>query len=175
MAKYDSYLERVIQHLADCWMDPRVGIVASGIFDPGHPPMITTSERAGEGIWLHAERNALLQFESKYGEPGPDTIVVVTLSPCIKPMSKSRAGPSCTELLVERGLTKVHAGIIDPVHVSDGIQEYKKHGIHLTIPEDKYCKTICQRLLSIFQFYGNRVNYDLLTIKEEIGYCIFDQ
>jgi pyrimidine deaminase RibD-like protein len=174
MTSYDERLKLVIRHLIDHWMDPLVGIVACGIFDPAHCPVIATSERVEEGKWLHAERNALQQFQSNYGNPGPETIVVVTLSPCIIPMLTSRAGSSCTELLRNCGLILVHAGVIDPVHVRGGIPEYKEHGIHLTTPDDEYCKTICNGLLNIFQVYGDRVNRDLLVVKKEIKYNIFE-
>ena len=171
----DDYLKLVIQHLADHWMDPEVGIVAAGIFDPKYPPVIATSELRGEGKWIHAERNALEQFESQYGEPGPETIVVITLSPCIKPMPKSRVSSSCTELLLKRGLKRVHAGVIDSLQVNEGIQDYKNLGLDITIPEHNSCKSVCENLPSIFQTYGDRVNHDLNNIKKEITDSVFSR
>lgn len=166
---HDDYLKIVIRFLEDHWWDPEVGIVAAGIFHPPHRPVLATSRRAGKAKWLHAEQRAISKFEKEYASVDSSTLMVTTLSPCIKDMSESRVGPSCSKVLLDSGLTLVYSGVLDTSHVSDGIQEYRELGIHITITEDFYCKSVCQNLLGIFGTYGNRVNRDLIKIKKEIG------
>ena len=167
-------LKIVINFLKENWEDPKSGIVAAGIFDPLYPPVLATSYQIQEGKWIHAERHALQLFLKKHERPGPDTVVIVTLSPCLKMLSDSRIGNSCTDLLCKHKLHHVYAGAMDSAQNSFSYKEYKKYGLDLTLSIDKYCKRVCEGLLKIFQEYGSKVNIDLPTIKNKIGYRIFE-
>jgi pyrimidine deaminase RibD-like protein len=173
MNQYDECLKQVIDHLAKCWMNPNVGIVGAGIFEPSHPPVLATSKKVGEGKWLHAEVNALKEYQSQYGLPKSNTIIVVTLSPCIRRISKSRIGCSCTNLLQQSLIRRVHVGAIDQNQGINDVLEYEKYGLDVTLSQDAQCQIICENLKNIFRIYGDRINCDLLAIKKEVNDCIF--
>lgn len=155
-------------------MEDQVGLVACGIFGPSHPAIIVTSETAGPGKWLHAERNAIEQCETRFGRIDPGSLLVVTLSPCTRQEFTSRHGAPCAELIQGRGISRVHTGVIDPKQAPTGLAEYTSRGIDLSVTTDDRCRTICARLLGVFQKYGNRVNSDLINIKREIDFDIFE-
>ena len=169
----DAYLSRVITHLRDCWMHPDVGIVSAAIMDPSHRLVFGVSTRTTSGSWIHAERNALINFKLAFGRPSPDSLVLTTLSPCTKVCSLSRSGPPCAQLLADNGLSKVHAGCIDVYAAPRGIEYYKEMDIELSVTEDPVCKTISEDLYNLFVRFGNCVNSDLERIKMEIGSALF--
>lgn len=164
----DQYLADALRHLQRTWWRPEVGIVVAGIIAEGHVPVFATSTSAGPGRWYHAERNALTAFERQYGAPDPRSLIVSSLSPCLRP-SQSREGECCTELLLDHGLTTVHAGIIDPEQTSEGSRVYAKHGLGVTLTLDPGLGQVCRLLLNLFREYGSRINYDLMNIKANLG------
>ena len=172
----DGLLKQVIYYLAQSWMNPEVGLVASGIFHSTYLPSIATSEQRAVGKWLHAERNAIQRFEEMYGNNiiGPNSIVVVTLTPCVL-KSDSREGSSCLDLFRDKGIKQVHAGVLDSSHTGMNIKDYQSLGINLTLTEDKRCRIVCQKLLQIFEKYGQRVNSDIQGVKQEVDYHFFEE
>ena len=164
----DRYLADALRCLQRTWWRPEVGIVVAGIIADGCEPVFATSTSAGPGCWYHAERNALTNFQRLYGTPAPGSLVVSSLSPCLRP-SVSRAGESCTQLLLDHGLTTVHAGIVDPEQTSAGTQAYAKQGLDVTLTFDPKLVTACRELLNLFSQYGNRINFDLIDIKASLG------
>jgi pyrimidine deaminase RibD-like protein/nicotinamide mononucleotide adenylyltransferase/GNAT superfamily N-acetyltransferase len=62
---------------------------------------------------VHAERAALDQYRSKYGEPPAGSIIITTCSPCSESMAE-RYGDSCTELINDTDIHKVYCGYEDP-------------------------------------------------------------
>jgi pyrimidine deaminase RibD-like protein len=173
MPDYDSYLGLVVQHLRERWLDPNVGIVAAGIFDPAREPVLATSLDTGAGRWLHAERNALSQYSRQYGEPGRGAIVVCTLSPCVRILAASRVGESCSRLLVEHGMLRVHVGTIDEYQLVDCAGYYEDAGIKITLAEDVNLRATCENLKSMFGKYDQYINSGLPGIKKEIGFSLF--
>lgn len=169
----DEMLGQVIEHLIEHWMDPGTGIVAAGVFDPRKGNVMRMSKQTEEGKWLHAERNAISVFERMYGAVGPNTIVVVTLSPCTKSVSQSRIGAPCLDLLLEKGIKKVHTGVID-VLTGFAVENYKEKGIELSVTEAEPYSRVCCALSDLFEQYGQKINSDLMNIKEKIGYSLFD-
>ena len=170
----DVRLKMVIDFLREKWKDPKTGLVASGIFDPPHPPLFATSQLIQEGKWIHAERNALQQFFKIHNHPGPHAEIVVTLSPCVKEISESRMGRPCVDLLSRYKIGHVYAGIMDSSPKNSNLEEYKNFGLEISLSEDNYCKQVCKNLLEIFKEYGNKVNSDLPAIKDRIGYRVFN-
>ena len=71
------------------------------------------------------------------------------------------------------GATQIHTGIIDQTQGINNISEYKNYKLNLTLSKDQISKMICRNLYDIFRIYGNRVNYDLLTIKKELDNYVF--
>ena len=173
MSVYDDLLSVVVQHLIDRWMDPETGIVAFGIFHPMHPPVVATSQWMGGGKWIHAERNALSRYQRRYGDPGLDAVIVVTLSPCLRLVSESRAGTSCGKLLVDHQLLRVHAGVLDEYQVVNGADDYEQLGINITFAEDEKLRATCDNLKQMFLVYGNEINVSLPKIKSKVGYSPF--
>jgi pyrimidine deaminase RibD-like protein len=170
----DRLLYDVIAVLADKWSDPKCGLVSCGLFSPKHPPVIKTSLQHEEGKWIHAERNAIDNFVLKYGPPGDDTIVIVTLSPCISTISSARVGSSCSDLLLGYGLRSVHIGAIDINEKIHGIHAYREIGFEASLSGDVKLRAVCNGLLTIFKEYGNRVNYEIAKIKNTVGRGVFD-
>ena len=105
----------------DCAPNPPVGcvIVADGrVVARGH-----TSKPGGP----HAEAAALAQLEGALGEAS----VFVTLEPC----SFRGRTPSCARALVDRGVTSIYVGLVDP-HPRNrgaGIRNLKESGAHVVV------------------------------------------
>jgi pyrimidine deaminase RibD-like protein len=145
------------------------GLVAAGVCDDRAGHFVSaTSEYAGNGRWRHAERVALERFLERYGVPGEEVVVVVSLAPCTHPESQSRLGGACALMLVESGIKHVHAGAIDLSTYRNTLRDYAALGLDLTFARDKQIRSICERLAGVFQTYGRRVNEDLPSIKREV-------
>lgn len=162
----DSHLRKVIDFLKKEWRSPSTGFVSAGIFD-GNNEVIATSISPVTGKWIHAERNAFDQFVRKYGKPSSSSKVITTLSPCVVPL-RSRVGDSCTDLLTQENISRVHAGILDSLQVNS-LEAYQQRNIRFTITTDPYCKMVCANLLALFETYGDRVNTDMPALKAEIN------
>ena len=170
----DDYLSVVVQRLMDHWMDPETGIVASGIFHPVHPPVVATSQWMGGGESGYTPSGMLCHgTNGVFGDPGLDAVVVVTLAPCLRLVSESRVGGSCSKLLVEHRLLRVHAGVLDEYQVVNGADDYEQVGINITFAEDEKLRATCDNLKQMFLVYGNEINGSLPKIKMRVGYSPF--
>src|SRR5271166_2494097 len=164
----DQYLSDALRYLQRTWWRPEVGIVVAGLIEEGRPPVFATSTRVSQGCWRHAERNVLSKFEQRYGPPNPRSLLVSSLSPCLR-SSQSREGASCTQLIVDHGLTTVHAGVIDLGETIDGVEIYAKRGITITVTSNPLLSETCKYLFDLFEEYGDRINDDLRGIKTKLG------
>lgn len=112
------------------------GMVAACVLCPDGTRVYGINHAGPDGKRVHAERAALNQVEN----PGPDCMVITTLSPCNQPMDE-RYGESCTDLLESLGISHVYAGYRDPSQQAD-----------LSVPTDnprllKLCKRFADTFL----------------------------
>ena len=111
-----------LPHLGTTWPNPTVGavlvrdgvVVATGTTQPGGRP--------------HAEAVAL----ALAGATARGATLYVTLEPCAH---VSPRGPSCTSTLIEAGVSRVVAAMIDPDPrtAGDGIARLKEHGVEVSV------------------------------------------
>jgi pyrimidine deaminase RibD-like protein len=163
----------VLEHLSSNWLQPEVGLVAAGVFDPRFPPVLATSTQPETGKWVHAECNAVNLFRRKYGMPTSKSLVVVTLSPCVIARSTSRCGVPCAQLLNEAALRRLHVGIVDCLQFPRGVADYGQFGLSVTLSKDPACRAVCDAIMEIFKAQGDRVNTDIRRVKAEAGIHIF--
>ncbi len=90
------------------------GMVAACVLCPDGSRVYGINYAGPDGKRVHAERAALNQVKN----PGPDCMVITTLSPCNQPMDE-RYGESCTDLLESLGISHVYAGYQDPSQQAD--------------------------------------------------------
>ena len=90
----------------------KYGMVAACVIDPENRKVSSTSTFE-QGLWQHAERNAINNYISKYGKIPEGSIIVTTLSPCNEEMD-DRFGESCTDLINFNHIKNVYCGYIDP-------------------------------------------------------------
>lgn len=90
------------------------GMVAACVLDTDNRAVFGINHADNDsGTRVHAERAALDQYRTKYGEPPAGSIIITTLSPCSQPMEE-RYGDSCTELINDTDIHKVYCGYEDP-------------------------------------------------------------
>ncbi len=103
---------------------------------------------------LHAERKALQNLPDKYF----GSELYVTLEPCCH-YGKT---PPCTDIIIEKGISKVYIGVSDPnlKVAGKGIEILKAHGIEVeTGIMESECKKVAEEF---FYFHENRVPYVVL-------------
>lgn len=168
----DDVLLETLQFLKQNWLDPEVGIVACCLVD-GAKKAFATSKKQGN-YWTHAERNAYMNFKKVYGkEPSSSAIFVVTLSPCAASL-KHRQEDSCSALLNQLNIKRVHFGVLDSMH-AESLNSYSTIGLTPSLTVNSDCKVLCERLMSLFSKYDSRINSDLLGIKKELGDDFFNE
>ena len=116
------------------------GMVAACVIDPDGNQVYGINHRGDGGRRIHAERTALDNYVSEYGEVDPNCTVVTTLSPCCNPMQE-RQGESCEDLLKEFGITRVYCGYQDPTQASD--KQY-------TVTKNSKIQELCKRFADTF-------------------------
>ena len=166
----DQLLLKTLIYLFEKWYKPEVGIVACALKD-GDNIVFATSTRNGNN-WLHAERNAYEKFKSTYEiSPSKNAFFVITLSPCITSL-KYRNEASCSDLIRTLGIERVHFGVLDSMYV-ETIATYSKFGLTATLTKNQDIQRMCSKLMDMFSIYDSRINYELLTIKAELGNDFF--
>ena len=168
--EYDQILLQTLNFLQTNWLNPQTGIVACCLVD-GNKKAFATSTKNGD-YWRHAELNAYLEFKKQYAtEPSSSATFVVTLSPCLDDL-KHRHEDSCTHLLNEIGVKRVHFGVLDSMH-ADSLNRYRQAGLTPSLTNNQYCSQMCEKLMALFSQYDSRINTDLVGIKEELGESFF--
>lgn len=168
----DQQLFNTIHYLKDKWLDPNSGFVASTLIDNGKFVTATNTFITGDKI-RHAEFNAVNLFEEKYGAISPKALLVVTLSPCIV-YSGYREGPACSQLLLDKGITRVHVGLMH--EKQGGLENYRKMGFDISQTSNEKIKKISQSLLNLYVTNKNLIADNLnewLKLKQKAGLEIF--
>jgi len=170
MSQLDQYLLKTLLYLFDNWFNPNTGIVACCIYDEDKVSF-ATSTRNGLN-WLHAERNAYEKFVASYNcKPSSNATFIITLSPCVKDL-KYRGESSCSELIQDLGVKRIHFGVLDDFHVPT-LDEYTQLGFTATVTTEPHLAEMCQKLMSMFATYESRINSELLEIKIELSLEFF--
>lgn len=169
----DSHLNLALEHLRNNWLNENVGFVSCVIEDHGQLVVATNTFIEPERL-VHAERNAISIFEKKYGALSSESIVIVTLSPCVV-FSKSRVGESCSSLLLQKGVKTIHFGLL---HSKQGpINNYEGLGFTASETTNEETKKVCKKLLSLFEKYVTQLRIGTTSwqqLKEAVGYSIFE-
>ena len=119
------------------------GLVGACIVDPDNNIVASTSRKVGDK-WSHAEREAMENYENKYGEIPAGCIIVTTLSPCSDTMG-DRYHESCTDLINNSPVKKVYCGYIDPTQTENTREFTQLESGNKKIREA--CKTISDTFL----------------------------
>ena len=168
----DQQLLKALDYLKINWLDPYSGFVASVLIDKGKSITSTNTFITGDRI-KHAEFNAVILYEKKYGPVSSKALLVVTLSPCIV-YSGYREGPSCSQFLLDKGITRVHVGLNH--EKQGGLDAYSSMGINLSVTADQRIKRVSKSLLELYVTNKNLVANNLnhwLRAKEKVGLEIF--
>lgn len=168
----DLQLQNTLDYLKDSWLDPRSGFVASTLIDNGKSVTTTNTFVTGDKL-RHAEFNAVSLFEEKYGVVSPDAVLVVSLSPCIV-YSGYREGPACSQFLLDKGITRVHVGLIH--EKQGGLENYRKMGFVISETSNEKIKSVSQSLLDLYVANKNLIADNLdewLKLKKKVGLEIF--
>jgi pyrimidine deaminase RibD-like protein len=152
--KLDTYLFRILEHLRDS-PAPNKGVVAACLYSPTVDGCTYAIAENKYGKWVHAERNAVRAFVSKYGEPDGRSIMLTTLSPCYHPF-EGRFGSSCVDLLSGKDkefkgiiVPRIHVGLVDPLQLN--IDEYMQHGLVISVSRNPTIVRICKSLFDYFR------------------------
>ena len=97
---------------------------------------------------VHAERAAIDAYQQRYGPVTPECICVTTLSPCCNAMS-DRFGASCSDLLADKGITRVYAGYKDPTQTNS----------EFTVTDNVNLQELCKRFADTFLKQGMAENF----------------
>jgi pyrimidine deaminase RibD-like protein len=118
------------------------GMVAAAVIDP--------SGRLATGVnylygneRIHAERDAIDNYEKKYGELPPDCIVVTTLSPCNQDTGDIKE-VTCTEVLNDKQIKIAYCGYKDPTQHRDD------NDFTILITKNKKLEQKCKELADTF-------------------------
>jgi pyrimidine deaminase RibD-like protein len=104
--------------------------------------VLNTDNKIAFGIYhpntgVHSERDAIDNYESKYGELTSTCIILTTCSPCTDPM-KNRKGESCRDMIDKTPIGYVYAGFRDPTQHTFDKKKYK-----LVITDNEKLNTLC--------------------------------
>lgn len=140
---------RTLDELRDYWFDENVGIVAATLVENGEMYSATSRYLPEQKRWLHAEAAALLKFEEKtHRKVEPNSLMVVTLSPCVGELA-NRVGISCSERLVKAGIKRVSFGWQDTKQ-TPSLKYYEEIGLQVMPVPDHELQTTCRALFELF-------------------------
>lgn len=125
----------------------KYGMVAACVIDPENRKVLCVNEAADNDTRKHAERVAIEEYTTKYGEIPKGSIIVTTLSPCNEDdteMAAGRFGESCTDLINQSNVRKVYCGYVDPSQHND----HEKYTLEET-QQDKI-KHLCKKFADTF-------------------------
>jgi pyrimidine deaminase RibD-like protein len=92
---------------------------------------------------IHAERDAIDNYEKKYGELPPDCIVVTTLSPCNQDTGDIKE-VTCTEVLNKKNIKIAYCGYKDPT------QHKEDNDFTILITKNEKIEQMCKELADTF-------------------------
>lgn len=176
MKALDIKLAETIDYLKKSWNNPDVGIVGACLVDSIKDVSVfaTSTFVEQENKWHHAEFNALQKFRDRFGSPNISSMMIVTLSPCIRETSVSRLGKSCVNVLQDNNISRIYFGALD---IKQGeFETYETLGFLVSQSSSKKLLTVCNNLAGLFTSYSQRRGGDINPwphIKKEIGYSVF--
>ena len=144
-----DHLDKILLELCEAVIkgqqeDPdHYGMVAACVMDNDHNKVISLNELTEDGTRKHAERVAIENYESKYGDIPEGSIILTTCSPCNEDMDE-RYGESCTDLINNSNVRKVYCGYIDPSQDN----EHNDYTLEETDNDD--IQGLCEKFASTF-------------------------
>lgn len=149
--KLDVLLFQALLYMKRLPPQQRTTVVA-GIFDPAAGVFsIATSRRSdsgpGYGVWYHAEHEALLAAR-KAGSNLRDSVLVTSLSPCVIPSNHRAHEVSCSQILAEAGVSRIHVGWIDLLQ--SNVLGYADLGLRVSLTTDQHLQNVCRNLYGYF-------------------------
>jgi len=122
------------------------GWVAAGVLDPDNNFVESCNIPHGDKR-VHAERNAIKEYEETYGAVPPGSIILTTLSPCSDAMDE-RYGSSCTDLINSSGVHKVYCGYMDPIQGDSQAFKHKQFSLQST--KNQKIQELCKAFADTF-------------------------
>ena len=127
------------------------GMVAAGVLDPDNNLAASVNYPNEDGTRVHAERAAIEEYKSNYGQPVPEgSIIITTLSPCSEHNDETadrRYGESCTQLINDSIVHKVYCGYQDP---SQGNNEHDERTFTLEETRNPEIRGLCEKFANTF-------------------------
>jgi len=151
-ARSDNYhkLDKILVELCDMLFSAQkknpehYGLVAACVVDPMGRRATGINHIINNGKRVHAERDAVRNYEQANGPLPEGSMVVTTLSPCVEPMS-DRHGISCSELMNDLNIRKVYCGYLDPT------QDTHVHNNYECVEtQNEQLKNICKEVADCF-------------------------
>lgn len=143
--KLDKILFELCQLVVNGQKDDseKFGMVAAGLLDPSNQLITGINLPAPNGKRRHAERVAIDNYTSKYGNIPDGSIIITTCSPCSEHMDE-RYGESCTELINQSNVKKVYTGYTDPT------QEEEHRDFNIMETENESIRDLCKKFAQVF-------------------------
>jgi pyrimidine deaminase RibD-like protein len=123
------------------------GMVAAAVLDPKNRIVKSVNHVVSDGKHKHAERVAIDEYKSKYGDIPEGSIIITTLSPCSEQMDE-RYGEDCTDLINDTVVRKVYCGYEDPSQ--DDSENYQHKKFHVEITKNKKIVELCKKFADTF-------------------------
>lgn len=151
-ARSDNYhkLDKILVELCDMLFSAQkknsdyYGLVAACVIDPMGRKASGINHVINNGKRVHAERDAVRNYEQANGPLPEGSMIVTTLSPCVEHMS-DRHGISCSELMEELNIHRVYCGYLDPT------QDTHVHNNYECVEtQNEQLKTICKEVADCF-------------------------
>jgi len=125
------------------------GMVAAAVLDPDNNVVASTSTHE-DGLWVHAEKNAMEAYDQEYGDIPEGSIIITTLSPCNEvddATAEERHGDNCTNLINNSIIRKVYCGYMDP---SQGDDDHEERDFTLQETNNADIRALCEKFADTF-------------------------
>ena len=123
------------------------GMVAACVLDPNGQRIYGINSLESHNQRIHAERAAIDNYKSQYGDIPKDSIIITTCSPCSEDM-EDRYGDSCTDLINDCKIKMVYCGYLDPTQIQGAAYKRKQFEVQETKNED--IRELCEKFASTF-------------------------
>lgn len=143
-AYLDSLLQQCLDQIYSSW-DGNVqsGAVGAAVILPSGEIVFGVSTKSKDGLWIHAERQAINKVVEKYGKVPENSKILTTLEPCFDTMP-NRVGCSCSELIHQNNIDFTYCGLEDDMQ-----QELNPDYVHpfeIQFSKDAGIKFQCDKL-----------------------------
>lgn len=139
--RLDRVLVKLCDMIIDCDGSPH-SMVGAAVVDPDGRTVLKLGTPVSQDpeLWCHAERTAIDAYHEQYGELPEGCVIVTTLSPCSDKRMELRYDESCTDLLEQLGIQRVHCGYMDPS------QDNSDHEFRLSVTSNSKLQELCKRI-----------------------------